>query len=341
MTPPRALLLPATLALACAVPVMGADLRPLARNDAPPVAITVSAAAASQDLLRHSDSSADERSTLVLRLHLHNGAPVARSEEPARYRLNVVGADGRRSTGVAMAWGPGELPSAVPGDFAGQTGGVELPPGAAVTIWVAFRGLGDLALSGPARIELELPGERTIVVNAPNTPARWTAWRWPRALVFRAGLSYQGRNHLTELGIQTIVARGPLVFGMTVLDHAELIQEKQVGSYQAAGVGLFAGLLPREWPGVVAGADGMFGFAGPVNGVSRDDLWMLRTYAALRLQLGQTLGVGGGALPISHLRPSPLRSVTFDLGYSYTFTRGAHPDGGGVLFIVGAPLLDF
>jgi hypothetical protein len=328
---------------ACAVPLGGADLRPLAGDDRGPVAVTISAAAASDDLLRHSEGSADDQSTLVLRLHLHNGSTEARTEEPARYRLNVVGADGNRLTGVFVAWAEGELPSAVPRHLpAGQTRPLSIPAGQTVTLSVAFRGLGGLPLSGAARIELVLPGERVVVVSAPATPApRWTLWRRPRALVLRAGVSWEGHNHLTEIGMQLVFTRGPLIFGMTIVDHGDLVMEKQPGSYDAGGLGLFAGIQPREWAGVVAGADGLWGMGGKVDGVARGDLWLLRTYAAARFQLGHRIGVGGGMVPVVHGRASPLRAFTLDVGYSYTFVHGAHPDGGGLLVLVGAPLASF
>jgi hypothetical protein len=339
----RALFLLIALVPACGVPLWGADLRPLPGNDAAPVAVTVSAAAASPDLLRHSDQTAEEDSTLALRVHLHNGSPVPRTEDPMRYRLNVVGGDGGRVTGVAVAWREGELPSMVPAQFApANTSVVPLPPGATVTLSVVFRGLSGLTLSGAARIELVLPDGRTVVVSAPAAPGpQWISWRRPRAMLLRAGVSWQGKNELSEVGIQLLFTHGPVVFGMAVMDHGALVVDRQVGAYHASGLGLFTGVLLRDWLGLIGGADGLVGIGGRTDGVDRPDLWLLRTYAAVRFQGGAPVGAGGGALPLRHRRPSPLRGLVLDLGYSYTFARGAHPDGGGLLLMAGAPLFAF
>lgn len=337
-------LVPLLLALtpACVVPLREADLRPIARNDAPPIAVTVSAAAASDDLVRPSDQTAGDLSTLVLRVHLHNAAATAYTEQPARYRLNVVGADGRRVSTVAAAWAPGDLPSAVPERLPeGAATSVTVPPGGTVTLTIAFRGLAGLPLSAPARIDLVLPDQRTVPVSVPATGAQWTTWRHPRALLLRGGFSWQGPDQLTEIGMQLVLARGPVLFGMTIMDHGTLVLKNQLGAYHAGGLGLFAGIQPHEWLGVTAGADGLWGLGPLADGVQRADLWQLRTYAALRIMVGQPSGVGGGVLPVRHRTPSPLRSLAFDIGYAYTFTHGAHPNGGGLLVLVGAPIASF
>jgi hypothetical protein len=166
-------LVPLLLALtpACVVPLREADLRPIARNDAPPIAVTVSAAAASDDLVRPSDQTAGDLSTLVLRVHLHNAAATAFTEQPARYRLNVVGADGQRVGAVAAAWAAGDLPSAVPERLPeGAATTLTVPPGGTVTIRVAFRGLAGLPLSAPARIDLVLP-DRQLLGHSGFPPA--------------------------------------------------------------------------------------------------------------------------------------------------------------------------
>jgi hypothetical protein len=328
---------------ACGLPLAGADLRPIARKDGPPGAVTVSAGAASQDLLFHSDEQASEESTLALRVHLFNDSAATRTETPTRYRLNVVGADGRPVTGTAVAWVEEELPRAMPAPFpSGKPQSIAIPPGRSATIAVFFRGLTGLTLSGAARIELVLPDGRTVVVSAPTTPSpQWTPWQKPRSLLLRAGISWHGANQLTEIGLQAIVARGPLIFGMTILDHVDLLPRQPDRPYVAGGLGLFVGVQPRVWPGLVAGADGMYGTAHPLEGGSWLDLWMVRTYAAVRFQGGRSSGMGGGAVPIRRDRPSFLRSATIDVGYSHTFVRGDYPSGGGLLLVAGAPLFGF
>jgi hypothetical protein len=331
------------LAPACGAPVWRADLRPIARHDGAPVAVTVSAAGVTPDLLRHSDQSADDESTLVLRVHLHNGSAVAQSEDPRRWRLNVVGADGAQVNGAAAGWTEGELPSHVPTQFpAGKADSVWIPAGGTMTLSVAFRGLGGLTLSGAARIELVLPGDRVLLVSAPAAIGpRWTPWQRPRALLFRAGTTRQGDGELIELGMQFVFTRGPLIFGMTVMDLGALVPTEQVRGYAATGLGLFVGALPRDWFGVVAGADGLVGFRGLMDGAQRQDLWLLRTYGAVRFQAGLPVSAGGGPVPLQRRVPSPLRSMVLDLGYAYSFAHGAHPNAGGPLFMLGAPFFAF
>ena len=336
----------AALAPACGVPLHGADLRPPARFDSAPVAVTVSAAAASDDLLRPSDEPAGDRSTLVLRLHLWNGSATPQLEEPARYWVRLVGASGHEETGLAVTWGPGELPSMIPERLpSSKPGPIAVAPGQSVTLWVAFRGLEGLPRSGNARVELVLPGppERRLVVSAPAAAGpRWTVWRAPRALRLQAGTSFLGKDELMSIGMQLIVARGSAVFGMNITDYAALQLGKLGPRYAVTGLGLFGGFLPRDWPGILVGADGLVGQAGKrPDGSAWDDLWMLRTFAAVRFQFGPTTGVGGGVLAVEHGRPSPLRPITLDVGYSYTFARGAQPSRGGLLILAGAPLVSF
>jgi hypothetical protein len=343
LLPALALLVPA-----CGMPLIAADLRPFPSGSTPPMAVVVTAAAGTEDLVRHSEEAAVDASTLVVRMEYFNRSYQDRHEDPSRYRLSVVSVDGQRVTALPVAWGAlpvgrgGALPDTSPP--AGASLPLVIPARQGAAVWVAFRGLTGLSLAGPARLELVAPGEdgdRLLVLAAPAAPTRWTSRRGPRALVLRAGLSYAGRDHLAELGMQAVFARGPWVFGMSVLDHADLVMEKQPGSYQAAGVGLFGGVQPRPWAGVVVGADGLWGMAPSVDHVARADLLILRTYAALRFQAGQPLGIGGGVLPVRHGWASPLRSLTLDVGYCHMFVRGPHASGGGPLLIVGAPLASF
>ncbi|HXU80250.1 MAG TPA: hypothetical protein VN914_02560 [Polyangia bacterium] len=343
----RALLL-LVLTPGCGVFLASADLRPIAGDDRAPVAVTVSAAAASEDLLRVWADVAGERTSLVLRLHLHNGSSATRSEDPLRHRLKLTGANGHQVTGVPVSWGPGELPRSLPDHPAPPgAGGVTIAPGQSVTIWVAFRGLTGLPLDGAARIELVLPGAdgaaaRTVVVSAPATPApQWTLWRGPGALLLRAGFFEQGTGAATTFEFQSLRSLGPAVLGMTILVGGDLRLREPYASYGLWGLGLVGGYLPRRWPGLVVGVDGMRAFGPLDDGDIRDEFWMLRTWAAIRFQAGPLLNIGGGVLPVRYRRPSTVRSFALDVGYSHTFVRGEHPNGGGILVMLGAPLLSF
>jgi hypothetical protein len=65
---------------------------------------------------------------------------------------------------------------------------------------------------------------------------------------------------------------------------------------------------------------------------------VLRVSAAVRLSIGDPVGMAGAVLPGEHAGPSPFRSWTVDIGYAHWFSTGDRL-GGGVIFMVGAPLV--
>jgi hypothetical protein len=329
----------ASVVAGCGAHLHRVDLQPVARRDGPPLGVVVSAAGATEDLLWSAEDHGSKDSAIVLRVHVQNQSGATRIIDPAAFRLSLTGVGGRRVTTRCSSAGHGEMPSNVSAE---KTPPFPLEPGQHAQLWLIFEGWEGLPLSSAARMELEPPapsGEPTtpLVLGDPLAPsARWRLWHMGGVLMLRAGLSPSpGGGGASSFGFQSTGAVGRLIFGMSNVFAHWNDGGTEAKRYFALGIGPFVGFLPDSLPGVVAGVDGLWATPGKDEG---RDAYVLQVYAAVRIHSGQRAGFGGGAVPVEHRRRFRLRTYNLDIGYMHSFARGPLRNGGGVLFMLAAPL---
>jgi hypothetical protein len=339
------------LATGCGAGLFRADLQPAARRNGPPIGVVVSAAGATQDLLWSAEAEGDERSAIVLRVHVQNQTTAARTIDPAQFRLSVTGAGGKAVARACTAAGRGEMPSSVK---AAQLPPFSLQPAQTADLWLLFEGFAGLPLASSARIELLVPGEAPraavpLVLAAPAAPGpRWVLWQRGGAFSLRAGAVANGTSDASVLGFETTASLGRLVLGLhNTFEDLRVRREVDLAAtdrryYNGIGIGLFAGVDLTEFLGLTGGVHGIAvtpedDDESPEN----REAYLLRLHAALRFTLGHSGALGGGAVAVQHRRRVRLRSYNVDVGYAHSLATRFIPSGGSVLVMLSAPVAAF
>jgi hypothetical protein len=343
-------LLAAALAAAgCGVPLVTVEPEAPLRHEGP-VAVTVTGVAAPEALFRTGAESAEVPGITLVELEVENRARERRSIDLTALRLRATDVWGRATTAAPFVASSGTLPRhQFTGGPAVRTLGLE--PGERYKLWLAFGGAAGrrariqrLALVAP---DLEAAPVTLGLVEPREGATRLVYRQLPLAMNLRAGFAGVGEfGYRPVFELETLEASGRFVFGLSLLNGAlspasRGTTERRIGS--VFGIGPRLGWITRAGIGVVASAEAGFGYRvelGTSAGEGNDDsrFWHVRTAAALRISVGETVGVVGAILPAEHRSPSILRGFNIDLGYAYWFTKDDSL-GGGAMLMIGAPLV--
>lgn len=327
----------------CGIPVVPFTLAPVPRagDGAYPVKAQIRRAAVSHDLLA-AGARPSPASRLAIEIDLHNadtqrtfdvGAPVVRVQDALGGPIMTAGMVLIRPHGLEPSYADDESAALPAGAPPPPAPGVLLRPGETRTVSAVYDRLPPTT-AGPLRVTVTLTvsGEKPLELVLAAPVEGGVRWQHPQAMpsgLVGGGWTRLGgasRTHLLEpFSFGGRRSRGRLVLGFEYrlgFLYRETLAGGPPAFTQSASMGV--GWHPWHFPlGVYADGGLLYGIESPPRAYQRTGNGSSRFLFLPRVAVGLALGSGhplhGSALFPVDRPPSPLRRLTFRLGYARFF----------------------